>query len=92
LLEFLKASIADLIALMFSTLKNSEGSGDDDSGDSCADPPPPPPNFYKFLRPTLNLQPLSFTSLHFTKNWPKNLSLGQCVENQCKKRLLKHPR
>jgi hypothetical protein len=32
----LKASIADLITLLFSPLKNSEGGGDGDSGDSCA--------------------------------------------------------
>jgi hypothetical protein len=37
-LEFLKASIADLITVLFSSLQNSEGSGDGDSGDSCADP------------------------------------------------------
>ncbi len=39
-LEFLKASIADLIALFFSSLQNAEGcgDGDSDSGDSCADP------------------------------------------------------
>ncbi len=37
-LEFLKASIADLIALFFSSLQNSEGRGDSDSGDSFADP------------------------------------------------------
>jgi hypothetical protein len=38
LLEFLKASIADLITLLFSSLQNSEGGGDSDSGDSFADP------------------------------------------------------
>jgi hypothetical protein len=37
-LEFLKASIADLITLLFSSLQNSEGGGDSDSGDSFADP------------------------------------------------------
>ena len=37
-LEFLKASIADLITLLFSSLQNSEGCGDGDSGDSFADP------------------------------------------------------
>jgi hypothetical protein len=39
-LEFLMASIADLITLFFSSLKNSEGGGDSDSdsGDSFADP------------------------------------------------------
>jgi hypothetical protein len=37
-LEFLKASIADLITLLFSSLQYSEGGGDSDSGDSFADP------------------------------------------------------
>ena len=37
-LEFLKASIADLIKLFFSSLQNSEGGGNSDSGDSFADP------------------------------------------------------
>jgi hypothetical protein len=37
-LEFLNASIADLITLLFSSLQNSEDGGDSDSGDSCADP------------------------------------------------------
>jgi hypothetical protein len=37
-LEFLKASIADLITLLFSSLQNSKDGGDGDSGDSCADP------------------------------------------------------
>jgi hypothetical protein len=35
-LEFLKASIADLITLFFSSLQYSEGGGD--NGDSFADP------------------------------------------------------
>jgi hypothetical protein len=39
-LEYLKASIADLITLQFSSLQNSEGGGggDSNSGDSFADP------------------------------------------------------
>ncbi len=38
-MEFLKASIADLVTtLLFSSLQNSEGSGNGDSGDSYADP------------------------------------------------------
>ncbi len=37
-LEFLKASMADLITLLFSSLQNSEGCGDGDNGESCADP------------------------------------------------------
>jgi hypothetical protein len=37
-LEFLKASIADLITLFFSSLQNFESGGDGDSGDICAEP------------------------------------------------------
>jgi hypothetical protein len=37
-LEFLKASIDDLITLFFSSLQDSEGGGDSNSGDSFADP------------------------------------------------------
>jgi hypothetical protein len=37
-LVFLKASTADLITLLFSSLQNSEGGGGSDSGDSFADP------------------------------------------------------
>jgi hypothetical protein len=37
-LEFLKASIADLITLLFSSLQKSKGGGGGDSDDSCADP------------------------------------------------------
>jgi hypothetical protein len=37
-LEFLKASIADLITPFFLSLQNSEGGGASDSGDSFADP------------------------------------------------------
>ncbi len=36
--EFLKASIADLITLFFSSLQNSEGGDYSHSGDSCSDP------------------------------------------------------
>jgi hypothetical protein len=39
-LEYLKASIADLITLLSSSVQNSEGGGDGDGdgGNSCADP------------------------------------------------------
>jgi hypothetical protein len=37
-MEFLKASIADLITLLLSSLQNSEGGGDSDSGDNLGDP------------------------------------------------------
>jgi hypothetical protein len=57
-LEFLKASIADLITLLFSSLQNSEGSGDSDSGDSFADP-------YQFLPFPKTKLYLSASLLHF---------------------------
>jgi hypothetical protein len=62
-LEFLKASIADLITVLFPSLQNSEGSGDGDSGYSCADPLPiftiyEDQNFTFSLSPSL-LRPLA---------------------------------
>jgi hypothetical protein len=36
--EYHKASIADLITLLSSSVQNSEGGGDSDGGGSCADP------------------------------------------------------
>ncbi len=60
-MEFLKASIAELITPFFSSLQNSEGGGDSDSGDSYADPC----QFLPF--PKFNFQPLSFTSETFSK-------------------------
>ena len=62
-MEFLKASIADRITLLFSSLQNSEDCSDGDSGDSFADPA----NFYHFGRPKFNFQPLSFTFETFGK-------------------------
>jgi hypothetical protein len=58
ILEFLKASIADLITLLLSSLQNSEGYGDGDSGDSCADPC----QFLPFLKTKILL---SASLLHF---------------------------
>jgi hypothetical protein len=46
LLEFLKASIADLITRLFSSWQNSEGGGDGNSGDRCW---PPPPHSYEIF-------------------------------------------
>jgi hypothetical protein len=54
-LEFLKASIADLIKLLFSSLHNSKGGGDSDSGDSFADPCQFLPNFTFSLSPSFYL-------------------------------------
>ena len=63
-MEFLKASIADLITLLFSSLHNSEGGGDSDSADSFADPC----QFLPFpKKKILIFQPLSFTFETFGK-------------------------
>ncbi len=53
-LEILKASNADLITLLFSSLQNSEGSGD-------------PCQFLPFPKTKFNFQPLSFTFETFGK-------------------------
>jgi hypothetical protein len=63
-LEFLKASIVDLITLLFSSLQNSEGGGDGDSSDTCADPC----TFFILSEDqNFNFQPLSFTFETFGK-------------------------
>jgi hypothetical protein len=49
-LEFLKASVADLITLVVFIITNSKGGGDGDSRKSCA----APANFYHFRRPQFN--------------------------------------
>ncbi len=59
-MEFLKASIADLITLLFSSFQNSEDCGDGDSFDD-------PCQFLPFRRPKLNFHPLSFTFETFGK-------------------------
>ncbi len=62
-MEFLKASIADLITPVFSSLQTSEGGGIGDSGSSVLTPA----NFDHIRRPKFNFQPLSFTSETFGK-------------------------
>jgi hypothetical protein len=69
-LEFLKASIADLITLLFSSLQNSEGGGD--SGDSFADPCQFLP-FTKTKNLTFSLSPSLLRPL--AKNLQKQKSL-----------------
>ena len=71
-MEFLKASIADLITLLFSSLHNSEGDGDSDSGDSFADPCQFLP-FPKTKNLTFNLSPSLLRPL--AKNLQKQKSL-----------------
>ncbi len=82
--EFLKASIADLISLLFLSLQISEGGVDSDRGDSCADlhPPPPYPIF------TISEGPrLSFTFETFGKKLAetKTVAMVKYEENQSKK-------
>ncbi len=60
-LEFLRASIADLITLLFLSLQNSEGGCDIHSGDSFADP-------CQFL-PFPKTKSLSFTFETFGKKF-----------------------
>jgi hypothetical protein len=72
-LEFLKASIANLITLLFSSFQNSEGGCDGNSGDNCVTNA----NFYHFRRPKFNFQLHSFTFETFGKNLQKQkLLLG----------------
>ncbi len=61
-MEFLKASIADLITMLFSSLQNSEGGGDSDTIVLLT-----PANFYHIQRQKFNFQPLSFTFETFGK-------------------------
>jgi hypothetical protein len=70
-LEFLKASIADLITLLFSSLQNSEGCGDGNSGFIVLTAV----NFHHFRRPKFNFQPLSFTFETFGKKLAETKSL-----------------
>ncbi len=65
-MEFLKASIADLITLLFSSLHNSEDGGDSDSS-TAAIVLLTPANFYHFQRRKFYFQPLSFTFETFGK-------------------------
>ncbi len=82
-MEFLKASIANLITLLFSSLQNSEGGCDGDSGDSCVTPA----NVYHFRRPKFKFQLLSFTFETFGKKLAetKIVARKKCEENQGKK-------
>jgi hypothetical protein len=60
-MDFLKASIADLITLLFSSLHNSEGGG------AAAIVVLTIANFYYFRRQKFNFHPLSFTFETFDK-------------------------
>jgi hypothetical protein len=71
-LEFLKASIADLITLLFSSLQNSEGSGNYDGCDSSA-APPPIFTIFKGQNLTFRLSPSLLRLL--AKNLQKRISL-----------------
>ncbi len=62
-LEFLKASIANLVTLFFSSLQNSGGVATATATIVLLTPA----NFYHFRRPKFNFQPLSFTLETFGK-------------------------
>jgi hypothetical protein len=79
-LEFLKASIAGLVTLLFSSLQNSEGSGNGDSGDSFADPC----QFYHFRRPKFNFQLLSFTFETFDKKLAETKIIARVIVKKIK--------
>jgi hypothetical protein len=80
LLEFLKAPIADLITLLFSSMQNSEGCGGGDSSDSYLTPA----NFHHFQRPKFNFQPLSFTFETFGKKLAEtNIACNEAATKIC---------
>jgi hypothetical protein len=79
-LEFLKASIVDLITLLFSSLHNSEGGGDRDSGHRFA----APANFYHFQRQKFYFQPLSFTFETFGKKLAETKIVARVNEKKIK--------
>ena len=62
-MEFLKASYADLITLLFSSLHNSKGGARATAEIVLLTPA----NFYHFRRQKFNFQPLSFTFEAFGK-------------------------
>jgi hypothetical protein len=91
--EFLKASIADLIILLFSSLQNSEGSGNYDGCDSCADPPPPIFTIFEGQNLTFSLYPSLLRLL--AKNLQKQISfigsMWRKSKKKNKKRAFKSP-
>ncbi len=82
---FLKASIADLITLLFSSLQNSEGGGDSDSGDSFADPC----QFLPFPKTKIHFQPLSFTFETFGKKLAETKIVARVNVKKIKTKKLK---
>jgi hypothetical protein len=83
-LEFLKASIADLITLLFSSLQNSEGCGDGKSGDSFADPSLPIFTISEDQNLTFSLSPSLLRPL--AKNLQKQKSLLGSMERKSKQK------
>ncbi len=82
-MEFLKASIADLITLFFSSLQNSEG------GATAAIVLLTPANFYHFLRPKFNFLPLSFTFETFGKKLAETKIVARVNVKKIKAKKLK---
>ncbi len=84
-MEFLKASIANLVTLLFSSLQNSECGCDGDSSDSCVTPA----NFYHFQRPKFNFQLLSFTFETFGKKLAETKIVARVNVKKIKAKKLK---
>jgi hypothetical protein len=88
-LEFLKASIADLITLLFSSYKTLKAV----AKAAAAIVLLTPANFYHFQRPKFNFQPLSFTFETFGKKLAETKIIARVnrtkiKEKNRKKRLL----
>ncbi len=81
--EFLKASIADLITLLFSSLQNSESDGN--SGDSCADPC----QFLPFLKTKIQLSTSPSLLRSLAKNLQKQKSLLGSMWRKSKQKIRK---
>jgi hypothetical protein len=84
-LEFLKASIVDLITLFFFIVANSEGGGDSDSGDSFADPC----QFLPFPKTKIQLSALSFTFETFGKKLAETKIVARVNVKKIKAKKLK---
>ncbi len=84
-MEFLKASIADLIKLFFSSLQNSVAVATATAAIVLLTPA----NFYHFRRPKFNFQPLSFTFETFGKKLAETKIVARVNVKKIKAKKLK---
>jgi hypothetical protein len=85
-LEFLKASIADLITLLFSSLQNSKAV----ATATVAIVLLTPAKFHHFRRPKFNFQPLSFTFETFGKKLAETKIVARVNGKKIKAKKLKN--